>query len=445
MTSDVVVRARPSLAVVSSSVVLLAGALLAVTTWTGAASDPLFFVLIGVALLAQLITTSVDAERDATVSGAFLCVVLAIGFLDPFCAFAIGFITTTVWLIAGRYRWQSGLVNLAGTATPDALAAWGVGQLHIAHTSAVFPLVLAGVGACVLLVNVVFVDVQINLLDGVRQHLPSLPRDYFIATGLNIALAAALAAVYAQTGLAVIAFALLIVLAFAYMTRLVTVARARTREYANLSWGVLSSLVRTLDERDHRAARHCAAVARFSRDIAARSGMSEREQELAHTAGLLHDIGRFALSDRVLEPEGELTQEDWRVVRLHPTIGASLLQDIGVYGPVAEIVLAHHERIDGRGYPNGVAGDEIPAIARIVAVAEVYDTLTAPDTYRERMTSFEALTELRRVAGRQLDDGYVEILAQLLAGQGTDYRHADEADYDRELDIERRLNEAAAT
>ncbi len=207
---------------------------------------------------------------------------------------------------------------------------------------------------------------------------------------------------------------------------------------------MLSSLVRTLDERDHRAARHCAAVARFSRDIARRAGMSEREQELAHTSGLLHDIGRFALSDRVLEPEGELTQDDWRVVRLHPSIGANLLQDIGVYGPVAEIVLAHHERIDGRGYPNGVSGDEIPAIARIVAVAEVYDTLTAPDTYRERMTSFEALTELRRVAGRQLDADYVEILAQLLAGQGTDYRHADEADYDRELDIERRLNEAAA-
>ena len=85
------------------------------------------------------------------------------------------------------------------------------------------------------------------------------------------------------------------------MMRLVSIARSRTRQYANLSWGVLSSLIRTLDERDHRAARHCAAVARFSRDIAARAGMSGREQELAHTAGLLHDIGRFALSDRVME------------------------------------------------------------------------------------------------------------------------------------------------
>jgi putative nucleotidyltransferase with HDIG domain len=228
------------------------------------------------------------------------------------------------------------------------------------------------------------------------------------------------------------------------MTRLVVIAQERTRQYASLSWGVLSSLVRTLDERDSRAARHCAAVAQFSRDIAKATGLNDREQELAHTAGLLHDIGKFALSDRVMERGAKLEDADWRGIRRHPEIGAGLLKDIGVYGPVAEIVLAHHERIDGRGYPNGLKGDEIPPIAKIVAVAEVYDTLTAPDTYRTPMTSFEALNELRRVAGSQLDAVYVEALAELLAGRGTDYRHADEADFDRELDIERRMREAVA-
>jgi putative nucleotidyltransferase with HDIG domain len=437
-------RRREFTVIGTSAAFLLAGVVLAILTWTGDTGDGLFWVLLGTALLAQLIMTSIDRERDISVSGVLLCVVLAIGFLDPAGAMAIPALTSSAWLVQRRYRWQAFVVNLAGTATPDAFAAWGVGHLGIPQDGVAFPFVLAAVGAVVLFVNIAFVDAEINLLDGLPQQLPRLPLDYLLVTGMNLALAAGLAAVYVQTGLAVIACALLMVLAFSYMMRLVSIARARTRQYANLSWGVLSSLIRTLDERDHRAARHCAAVARFSRDIARRAGMSEREQELAHTAGLLHDIGRFALSDRVLEPEGELTQDDWRVVRLHPSIGANLLQDIGVYGPVAEIVLAHHERIDGRGYPNGVSGDEIPPIARIVAVAEVYDTLTAPDTYRDRMTSFEALTELRRVSGRQLDERYVEILAQLLAGQGTDYRHADEADYDRELDIERRLNEAAA-
>jgi HD-GYP domain-containing protein (c-di-GMP phosphodiesterase class II) len=113
-----------------------------------------------------------------------------------------------------------------------------------------------------------------------------------------------------------------------------------------------------------------------------------------------------------------------------------------MYGPVAEIVLAHHERIDGRGYPRGLSKDEIPEIAKMIAVAEVYDTLTASDTYRTRMSSFEALRELRRVAGTQLDSRYVEVLAGLLTGEGTEYRHADAADFDVELAMERRIKEA---
>ena len=116
-----------------------------------------------------------------------------------------------------------------------------------------------------------------------------------------------------------------------------------------------------------------------------------------------------------------------------------------MYGPVAEIVLAHHERIDGRGYPHGLAGDEIPELAKIIAVAEVYDTLTASDTYRTQMSSFEAL---QRAAARgrqsQLDGRYVEVLAELLAGEGVEYRHADTADFDVELDMERRISEAGA-
>jgi HD-GYP domain-containing protein (c-di-GMP phosphodiesterase class II) len=121
-----------------------------------------------------------------------------------------------------------------------------------------------------------------------------------------------------------------------------------------------------------------------------------------------------------------------------------MLRDLGVYGPVAQIVHAHHERFDGRGYPAGLKGEEIPEIARIVAVAEVYDTLTAEDTYRDRMTSFQAITELRRVAGRQLDLRFVDALAALLTGRGMDYRHADRADFDSELAIPRRIADSVA-
>src|SRR6202012_1723499 len=112
-----------------------------------------------------------------------------------------------------------------------------------------------------------------------------------------------------------------------------------------------------------------------------------------------------------------LTDEDWVAIQRHPELGADMLQDLGMYGPIAEIVLTHHERIDGRGYPRGLPGEEIPAIAKIIAVAEVYDPLTAADTYRTRMSSFEALRELRRVAGSPLDAKYVEGLVGLMSGR----------------------------
>jgi putative nucleotidyltransferase with HDIG domain len=279
---------------------------------------------------------------------------------------------------------------------------------------------------------------------GQRVLSPRVFWEHVPAHVLNIALAVAGASIYLKVGLGGIVFALVAVFAFSYMAHLLEQSRHRSEQYVSLSWGVLAGLMRSLDIRDQRAARHAAAVARFARDMARSVGMNEQDQELAHTAGLLHDLGHFALSDRVAERGRTLTEEDWTAIQRHPELGADMLKDLGMYGPVAEIVLAHHERIDGRGYPRGLPEKEIPEIAKIISVAEVYDTLTASDTYRTRMSSFEALRELRRVAGSQLDSGYVEVLAQLLTGEGVDYRHADAADFDTELDMERRIKEAGA-
>ncbi len=152
-----------------------------------------------------------------------------------------------------------------------------------------------------------------------------------------------------KVGAGGIAFALAAVFAFSYMTHLLEQSRRRAQQYVSLSWGVLAGLMRSLDVRDQRAARHAAAVARFAQDIARAVGMSDEECELAHTAGLLHDIGHFALSDRVAEKGRTLTEEDWMAIQRHPELGADMLRDLGMYGPVAEIVVAHHERVDGRG------------------------------------------------------------------------------------------------
>ncbi len=405
--------------------------------------DPLAITLAACAIAAELAAARYSA--DLRVSGAFVAGMLAVAFLGPSPAYLIPLLAYAVVWLVDRYRWQALIINIAGSSTPTLVVAFGFASLDPEQRGLGFVLLLAAATVVTMLLNVVSVAPLMAMLD--RQPiLPQLRsvRALVPAITLQAALIAITAEIYAELGLAALVFVLLTMIAFTYMARLVVVARERTREYANLSWGVLSGLIRTLDERDARAARHCAAVAAFSRDLARQVGLSTRDQELAHTAGLLHDIGKFALSDRIMERGGVLEEADWRGVRRHPEIGAELLRDLGVYGPVADIVRAHHERIDGRGYPRGLLGPEIPAIARIVAVAEVYDTLTAPDTYRTPMTSFEALNELRRVAGTQLDATYVEALAAVLAGRGTDYRHADEADFDRELDIERRMNEAVA-
>ncbi|HLJ04114.1 MAG TPA: HD domain-containing phosphohydrolase, partial [Solirubrobacteraceae bacterium] len=306
-----------------------------------------------------------------------------------------------------------------------------------------FYLLVAAAGVVYLGLNFWIVSLYFPVFFGAQAQLtPLVLWRYAPSLLLNIALAVAGAAIYVKVGLRGIAFALVALFTFAYMAHLLEQSRQRAEQYVSLSWGVLAGLMRSIDIRDQRAARHAAAVARFARDMAQELGMTEREQELAHTAGLLHDIGHFALSDRVHERDRTLTDEDWLAIQRHPELGADMLRDLGLYGPVSEIVLAHHERIDGRGYPYGLTGEEIPEIAKIISVAEVYDTLTAQDTYRTRVSSFEALTELRRVAGSQLDERYVEILAGLLTGEGVEYRHADAADFDSELDMERRIKEA---
>ncbi len=409
--------------------------------------DRLDNLSIALAVAAVVAGIMVAGTRGApAVSAAFIVYVLAAAFLGPASACAAAILSELAAAARLRTRLESiFLINLPANVIPAVAVALLMKGVFSHPTDDVsFYVVLAG-GACMayVLSFLVFATSRHALRPdatiGVRDFVESLPGMAF-----SVLLVLAGASIYLKVGLRGIAFALTAVFAFSYMAHLLQRARHRSEQYVSLSWGVLAGLMRSLDIRDQRAARHAAAVARFASDMARRVGMSEEECELAHTAGLLHDIGHFALSDRVAERGRTLTDEDWTAIQRHPELGADMLKDLGMYGPVAEIVLAHHERIDGRGYPQGLAGEQIPEIAKIISVAEVYDTLTASDTYRTRMSSFEALRELRRVSGSQLDGEYVEVLAQLLSGEGVDYRHADAADFDTELAMERRIKEAGA-
>jgi putative nucleotidyltransferase with HDIG domain len=443
-----VARAWPGEASLVKGTALLGA--LACAVWAALVADPerltwLFGVLALGATGANLFDAGTGAQR-VSISGAALAAIVAIAFFGPAWAFVVAVLAELASWAIERYPLESLLINLVGTGAPVLIAGTVFDALHQGHDGSVgFYLALALAAVLVLVLNLLIVA-------GLRSPLDELPFRRMVAgasqalltsLAINVPLALAATGLCLQLGLGGAAFAAFTLMAFSYMANLVATARHRSKQYASLSWGVLSGLLRTLDVRDPRAARHAAAVAAFSRDIAREAGLSPEEQELAHTAGLLHDIGNFALSDRVAERGRALTDEDWDAIRRHPELGADMLRDLGLYGPVAEIVHAHHERLDGRGYPDRLKGDQIPELAKIISVAEVYDTLTAHDTYRTPMSSFEALNELRRVSGSQLDPHYVEMLAAVLAGSDVTYRHADAADFGRELDLERRLNEAA--
>lgn len=435
--------AHPRVAVAAALLILGSSIPVLASVQRGDLLQPLTAVLTVCAMAGGLSASRWDGVID--VSAGFVCFMLAGAFVGPLGAFVIPVVAELSTWKARRSRLVALPVNLASLAVPNLLAAVALQRLDggTVDGSVNDIAALAVVASAALALNFVMLSTLAALVDGGRlARALRPPRALLPSLALTIALTLAIAGAYTTLGLAASLFVVLIVVAFSYMSRLVTIARDRTAQYASLSWGVLSALVRSLHRRDGRTARHSAAVAAFARDITLEAGLGKRAAELAHTAGLLHDIGRFALPDRVMERQGTLTEDDWEAIRLHPELGADMLQDLGVYGPVAQIVRAHHERLDGRGYPDRLKGEEIPEIARIVSVAEVYDTLTAQDTYRARMTSFQAMTELRRVAGRQLDGRFVEALATLLAGSGLDYRHADGADFDRELAMESRIADA---
>jgi putative nucleotidyltransferase with HDIG domain len=395
-----------------------------------------------------------SAARGIKVSGSFLAIVVAIVVLGATPAVAIALLTTLAGWVRERYTRSMLLHNLftyslfpliTGAAFHAAQAASGLtgnDSLYYLLALAAFLVALA--------LNFTMIAAYYSYIERSRFRskvdralLPVLPSE----------LASALIAVvvvygYSSLGPAALAFAAIGIFVFQYLlgAMLLSQQRAdelevRAKELAGFQVALLSALLRTLDLRDRMTARHSAAVARYAREIAQASGLSEEDQEIAHTAGLLHDIGKFVLPDRILKSNARLSESDWEQIRRHPYEGARIVSQVDGYRAIGDIILAHHERPDGLGYPRGLEGDDIPEISRIIAVADVYDVLTARDTYRDPCSSFEAIAEMRRVSGSQLDARLVELFVDLLSHKDFAYRHGEDADFEAELALDRRIND----
>jgi putative nucleotidyltransferase with HDIG domain len=189
---------------------------------------------------------------------------------------------------------------------------------------------------------------------------------------------------------------------------------------ANLSFA--TALVATLDARDRYTAGHSAVVAIYARDIARRMGLPEEEQELAHVCGLVHDVGKIGLSAGLLEKPGALTLEERRQMEQHSTIGESILRNVDDYGGIAAVVRHHHERVDGLGYPDRLVGEEIPLLARIIAVADAYNAMTSDRPYRDAMPSRVARLRLAQAVESQFDTSVVAAFEAILASADESYR-----------------------
>ena len=185
--------------------------------------------------------------------------------------------------------------------------------------------------------------------------------------------------------------------------------------------GTVRALTASIDAKDPYTCGHSERVANLAAQLARAHGLPETIVERVRIAGLVHDIGKIGVPEEVLRKPGRLTDEEFEMMKAHPAIGHHILQDIPQLDDVLPGVLHHHERFDGRGYPQKIAGESIPLMARIIALADSFDAMSSNRTYRAAMSRERVLTEIRQCAGSQFDPDLAEIFVRL------DFREYDEA------------------
>ena len=187
---------------------------------------------------------------------------------------------------------------------------------------------------------------------------------------------------------------------------------------------LIMQLVRTMsgaiDAKDSYTNGHSNRVAEYAKMIAKRAGYDESFQEKIFMMGMLHDIGKIGVRDDILTKPGKLTEAEYKRIQEHPTIGAGILKNITEYPELANGAHWHHERYDGKGYPDGLKGEEIPAEARIIAVADAYDAMSSTRSYRANLTQAEVRRRVEEASGTQFDPRFAQIMLTLI-DEDTEY------------------------
>jgi putative nucleotidyltransferase with HDIG domain len=444
-----------------AEIFLLVGAVGA-SVWLSRADEWQPLTLVGLLLVLALgghwLSVTVRVGR---LNSSLVALVLAMSLLGPAPAVAFGLAAIILTSALRRLRASQWLNNLSTFAVVPFAGGWMVRALagdvhdpvnqHLTR-SVTFGLIVMAMFVATVGLNFALLALDLRIEEG--RSLARQTRETFLpllsgqlATG---ALATILAVAYTNSGVPVLLGSIGVLLIFQRLT--VALLRsedradqleARTIHLVSLQLGVLRTLLRALGMRDETTGRHAAAVARYAQELAKEVGCSKDEQDTVHTAGLLHDIGKFTWPDRVLHAN-VVEAEDQAIVKRHPQEGAELVGALDGYGQVADAILYHHERVDGGGYPAGLIGKEIPVGSRILAICCIYDTMTKRQSYRAPMSPQEAITELRAAAGHgQLDAELVDSFIALLGREGPSFAEGEHADFETELAFERRVREMA--
>lgn len=191
-------------------------------------------------------------------------------------------------------------------------------------------------------------------------------------------------------------------------------AEQRLAESQALFKEMAMALAKTIDAKDKYTHGHSERVASYSQLLAAQDGEDETEQEHIYYMGLLHDIGKIGVPEEIINKPGKLTDKEYRIIQSHTTIGSSILKDIKTFPGLSIGARFHHERYDGKGYPDKLAGEKIPAQARIIAVADAYDAMTSSRSYRKGLPQEVARSEIVKGRGTQFDPHVADLMITLI-------------------------------
>ncbi len=394
------------------------------------------FVLGAIAAVAERQTVAISDRTEMSV--AFLPLVFSAVAFGPLGGFVVGALSTALDLRTSPLRWSVYTPIRALTAAAAGLA---VAKLVPQPGNLGQYLLASLVGSLVFLAVDGFFSTATNFVRGLdpAAHLRAIASIWWLTVPLYVPVLTLFVYAYHTYSLDLVLVFFVPTLAAQRLLHLYRQEKEATHRLgaandrlrrASLSFA--TALVATLDARDQYTAGHSAAVAIYARDIAQRMGLPDEQQELVHLCGLVHDIGKIGLPAGLLEKPGPLTLEERRQMEQHSEIGERILRNVDDYSEIADVVRSHHERIDGMGYPDGIPGDEIPLLARIIGVADAYDAMTSDRPYREALPSRVARMRLAQAVGTQFDTAVVAAFEAILATADENYRSGRGSSFMRE-------------